>query len=89
MTYNQKKLKRLNEGVSALFYEDLKNPANHPYLMKHARSFSKMFYVFDYFIIANLSMFAVMPLFNARHGKFTRMFPLVVPFAYEPGNQKL
>ncbi|KAJ8667972.1 hypothetical protein QAD02_009635 [Eretmocerus hayati] len=85
ISYHQKRLRILNEGISAIFARDLEIPENRPHLLAHAKTFGKMFWTFDYFIASNLTLIIIIPLTMIRHGKYVRMYPQVLPFTYEPG----
>ncbi|NP_001164419.1 odorant receptor 249 [Nasonia vitripennis] len=86
LSMRQEDLQSLNEGVSKSFENNLKLPENQPHLLYHFPSFSRFFYLYAYVVGISFVFLASTPLsIMLRYGKYVRMYPQLMPFAYEPG----
>lgn len=85
LSIHKKNLQTLNDGISKSFASDLEVAAFQPHLLAHFRAVSRFFYTFDYSVAMNVMLYALIPLSLIRHGKYIRMYPQVLPFTYEPG----
>ncbi|NP_001177593.1 odorant receptor 242 [Nasonia vitripennis] len=85
LTMNQKELHALNEGISASFERNLRVPENRPHLLANFPMFSKFFNFLSYSTLGTIGFLTVIPLLHLRHGTYSRMWPILLPFSYEPG----
>ncbi|XP_014236765.1 odorant receptor 49a-like [Trichogramma pretiosum] len=85
LVYHKKNILKLSKGASAQFEEDLKTPANRPFLLAYFPTFSKFYYCFRYSVALNIFMMVLKPLLALRQGKYIRTYPVKIPFEYESG----
>lgn len=75
----------LNNNLSTLFAQDLKNPAYRPLALKHLRIITKLFYTLTYSVGLSTSMNYAMAIAGWRKGAFVNIFPSDYPSRYRPG----
>ncbi|XP_011501530.1 PREDICTED: odorant receptor 13a-like [Ceratosolen solmsi marchali] len=85
LSLHQRDLQSLNEGLSKYFARDLEIPEFRLHLLAHLPTFSMFFYIFNYSVLMNVVLYALVPLSLISHGKYVRMYPQVMPFSYELG----
>lgn len=85
MVLNQNNLKKLNNGLTKLFHQDLKVPDDRPYLLADMKFFYVVFKCFNYGIMSSALNSVIASLTMALKGMYVRVYAIELPLDWSSG----